>query len=519
MQEEEKGRRETERRPRGCPRTHLPSPRHKKLSLSLPPSPFHRHLSFFLPFFSVQDGYAVRSSDPPGTYPVAFAVAAGADPAARALPAGSVAYITTGAPLPAGADAVVQVEDTEAVEGGGGGGGAATVVRILKVRGRGGERGWRGVLSGERERRASAFFLLFHSQPPFPALSQAAPAPGADVRAVGSDIAAGSVILRAGDLVGPAEVGLAATAGVGVLSLVARPAVAVLSTGDELTDAGGWAAPGGAAAAAAPPMPVPPLAPGKVYDANRPLLLASASAAGATVADLGIAPDAGPAVEAALDAALASPAHILITTGGVSMGSADAVKPALAARGRVLFGKCRMKPGKPLTFAILDRPAGRPGPLLVFGLPGNPASAAVTFALVVGPAIRALAGWAQPRPRRVHARLEGPVRLDPERPEYHRAVLTWRNAPVGALDAAGAPPPGDAGPDPTGLAAPGWFGAASTGGQISSRLGSVRGATALLELPAVAGVLAAGSVVSALVVGEVGGMPVGEEAVAATPGI
>jgi len=98
-------------------------------------------LSYFSILFSCllslpppQDGYALRSSDPPGTYPVAFSVAAGGDPAAKTLPAGAVAYITTGAPLPVGADAVVQVEDTEAVEGGEGGWGCATVVRILKVR-------------------------------------------------------------------------------------------------------------------------------------------------------------------------------------------------------------------------------------------------------------------------------------------------------------------------------------------------------------------------------------------------
>jgi gephyrin len=296
---------------------------------------------------------------------------------------------------------------------------------------------------------------------------------------------------------------------VGVVRVVGRPVVAVLSTGDELTDAGGWA---DGSPAAAPPT-IAPLAPGRVYDANRPLLLASAAAAGAAVVDLGIAPDDARAVEAALDAALASDAHILVTTGGVSMGATDAVKPALAARGTIHFGKCCMKPGKPLTFATLGRPSPRL-PLLVFGLPGNPASAAVTFALVVGPAIRALAGWAHARPRRVHVRTEAGIKLDPERPEYHRAVLAWTNAPP-----SGTPVPASLdGASPTGLPAPGWFTASSTGGQISSRLGSVRGATALLELPARAGVLPAGSVVSALLVGDVGGMPV-MEVVAGTPGL
>ena len=367
---------------------------------------------------------------------------------------------------------------------------------------RGGEGEGGGTAAGGR-RSLSLFPSILTLSPsiliPF---FQPAPAPGADVRNVGSDIAAGEPILRAGDLIGPAELGLAATAGVGVLNLHARPAGAVLSTGDELVDAsaGAWASPSST-------MPSPPsfLPPGKVYDANRPLLLALASAAGASVSDCGISPDAAGAVEAALDAALASDADILITTGGVSMGATDAVKPALAARGTIHFGKCKMKPGKPLTFATLPRPGANARPLFVFGLPGNPASAAVTFSLVVGPAIRALAGWRHPRPRRVHAKLSGALKLDPERPEYHRATLHWS--------------PGESGAAGEGLSAPGGFVATSTGGQISSRLGSVRGAGALLELPAASGSLPAGSVVSVLVVGDVGAMGCAEEGVVATPGI
>jgi gephyrin len=456
------------------------------MSPSLHPS-IHRPFLSFVVVFSLfclpqnfkkknQDGYAVRASDPAGSYPVAFAVEAGADPAARTLPEGAVAYITTGAPLPAGADAVVQVEDTEAEEEGDGGGyGAATRVRILKP----------------------------------------APRPGADVRAVGSDVAAGEAILRAGDVVGPAELGLAATAGVASLRLHARPLVAVLSTGDELTDAGGAVWGGGSGSGGADPRPASALAPGKVFDANRPLLLGMATAAGAAVLDLGIIPDGRAAVDAALNAALDAGADVILSTGGVSMGSADVVKPALEALGDIHFGRCRMKPGKPLTFATLARRQKDAGaalpPVLAFGLPGNPASAAVTFSLVVGPALRALGGWAHPRPRRVHAALAGPIKLDPERPEYHRAVLHWEGGGEGGGDG------GEGGP-PLGLASAGGFVATSTGGQISSRLGSVRGAAALLELPARAGTLAAGKVVSALVVGDVGGMPV-PAAVAATPGI
>jgi molybdopterin biosynthesis enzyme len=157
-----------------------------------------------------------------------------------------------------------------------------------------------------------------------------------------------------------------------------------------------------------------------------------------------------------------------------------------------------MKPGKPLTFAVLPRPSPDARPCLVFGLPGNPASAAVTFALTVAPCLRALAGHAAPLPRRVHAELAGGHALDPARPEYARAVLTWE--------------PRDAADPSLG----GRFVAAGTGNQISSRLASVRGANALLELPRAGGGLAPGTVVTALLVGDVRVGPAGG-AFGATP--
>jgi gephyrin len=151
----------------------------------------------------------VRACDGAGVFPVAFDALAGAVP--PPLPPGSVAYISTGAPLPAGADAVVQIEDTERVpadenDGGGGGGGAPAPPRVRIVK--------------------------------------AAPSPGADVRATGSDIAAGETVLAAGDVVGPAEVGLAATVGVDSLTVHSLPLVAVLSTGDEVVEAGAEAGEG-----------------------------------------------------------------------------------------------------------------------------------------------------------------------------------------------------------------------------------------------------------------------------------
>ena len=154
------------------------------------------------------------------------------------------------------------------------------------------------------------------------------------------------------------------------------------------------------------------------------------------------------------------------------------MKPLLEASGVVHFGRCNMKPGKPLTFAVVPRPPGSQlPPLLVFGLPGNPVSSLVTFPLVVVPSLRKMAGWRHPGLRRVAATLAQPLRLDPERPEYHRATLTW--SPAGLL-------------------------AHSTGGQISSRLLSARSAVALLELPAVQGVLPPGTQVSALLIDDLG---------------
>jgi gephyrin len=142
------------------------------------------------------------------------------------------------------------------------------------------------------------------------------------------------------------------------------------------------------------------------------------------------------------------------------------------------FGRLRMRPGKPLTFATVEVEGRR---RLVFGLPGNPVSSLVTFYLLGAPAIRRLAGWAEPRQRRVRASLAQPLSLDPERPEYHRVMLHW---------------------DASGQDGQGSFVAVSTGNQASSRLMSMRSANALLELPAGSGVLPPGTSVDALLIGD-----------------
>ena len=365
---------------------------------------------------SVKDGYAVVAADGPDVYPIIGEVTAGRVADFQVEP-GSVAYITTGAPLPKGADAVVQVEDTQPLSAEDG----QARVRILsQVR------------------------------------------PGQDVRPVGMDVAAGTRVLSAGDLLGPAEIGLLATTGITNARVFRRPRVAILSTGDELREPGER------------------LEPGQIWDSNRATLGAAVRQAGGVPIDLGISGDTQAALEANVHRGLRE-ADILLTSGGVSMGELDLIKPLLEEAGTVHFGRMRMKPGKPLTFATVPvEEEGRERMRLVFGLPGNPVSSLVTFYLMGVPALRKLAGHPDPRLKRVQAHLAQPLRLDPERPEYHRATLRWD----GGLNGGN-----------------GGYLAVSTGSQASSRLLSMRTANALLELPQAEGELAAGAVVWALIIG------------------
>ena len=370
---------------------------------------------------AIKDGYAVRSADGPGEYVVVGASRAG-DQVPEALGERQATYITTGAPMPPGTDAVVPVESVTVTPTGDGTEGASQTKRMTVAK---------------------------------------EYTPGSEVRAIGSDAAAGQLLLAAGERIGAAEIGLLGSAGLCSVKVVSSPTIAVLSTGNELIDPLDGSAP-----------PPPELLAHRIHDSNRPALLALAAAEGARALDLGVAADSAEKLEAALDAALRSDASILVCSGGVSRGDHDLVKPLLVRRGTVHFGQVVLKPGKPLTFATVERPS-RPD-LLVFGLPGNPVSAFVCFHLVVAPAARQMMGDPHPLPRRVAATLATPVKPDAERPEFHRALLSSTPA--------------------------GWA-AHSTGGQISSRLLSCRGAEALIEVPASSTRLPVGTAVSALLIG------------------
>ena len=316
---------------------------------------------------SILDGYAMRVADGAGDYPVVGRIVAGVDPQ-FALNPGEVAYITTGAKLPAGADCVVKYEDTELLQEKDG---EESMVRILK----------------------------------------GATAAGADVRKTGVDIAEGSRVIAAPTVLTPAEVGLCASVGATTVVVSRRPVIGVLSTGDELLS------------------PEEPLAPGKIRDCNRSTLLSwAASQLPAEVVDLGITRDAGDTLQKTL-AEASKRCDVILTSGGVSMGEADLLKQVLPALGgKIHFGRLNMKPGKPTTFAVLPRSgSGSAGQCLVFALPGNPVSCLVTAHLLAGPALKRMVGMpiAQCMHPQVDAQLPSSVTMDPERPEYHRCRLQW----------------------------------------------------------------------------------------------
>jgi molybdopterin molybdotransferase len=350
---------------------------------------------------SAMDGYAVLAGDVaaatediPAELRIGGEVAAG-QAGCMAVTPGVAIRIATGAPLPPGATAVVPVEDTTPVAADGS--------------------------PGSRGRDASG---------PLPAAVRVhvASRAGANIRHRADDIARGTVVLRNGSAIGPAEVALAAAANAALIPVRRRPRVAVVSTGDELRSAGGELGPAG------------------IPDSNGPMLCALARAAGADARHLGIAPDRFESMVALLREGIAW-ADVVVVSGGVSVGPYDVVKRAFEAVGQVDLWRVAIQPGKPFTFGIAPRPAAgaaRPGEsgsdaVVLFGLPGNPASSFVTFELFVRPALRRLAGRpAEALLRAVDAAvLEEPVRSAPGRRTFVRveALTDANGAP--ARDAEG----------------------------------------------------------------------------------
>ena len=327
------------------------------------------------------DGYALRAADAAqagALLPVSQRIPAGV--VGQPLAAGSAARIFTGAQVPPGADAVVMQELCEAepadpAEPPG----SLGRVRIL--------------------------------QPP---------QPGQWVRRRGEDVALGAEVLSVGQRLTPQALGLAASVGASRLVLRRRPRVALFSTGDELV------------------MPGEPLKPGAIYNSNRFTLRGLLQAAGCEVQDLGIVPDNRPATQAALRAA-AERCDLILSSGGVSVGEEDHIKPAVQAEGWLEDWQVAMKPGKPLAFGAVRRPGAHAsaddGPVqdreaLFMGLPGNPVSSFVTFLLAVAPVLRALQGCPAALPRAVQARAD----FDWPRPDKRREFVRVRFNSAGGLD-------------------------------------------------------------------------------------
>jgi molybdopterin molybdotransferase len=280
---------------------------------------------------SAMDGYAVRTADvqaPDARLKVAQRIMAGS--VGRALEPGTAARIFTGAPIPAGADAIVMQEFCAA---------DGDFVVVKKV-----------------------------------------PEKEAWIRRRASDIAKGAQVLAAGARLRPQDTGLAASVGIKSLPLYRRVRMGLFFTGDELV------------------MPGDPLPPGRIYNSNRFTLNGLAHLFGCEVRDYGIVPDSLQATRAVLKRAAAD-CDVIVTSGGVSVGDADFVKPAVEAEGSLLMWKIAMKPGRPLAF-------GKVGAAAFIGLPGNPVSSFVTFLIFVRPFLLRTQGLAQVVPHAIAARAD-----------------------------------------------------------------------------------------------------------------
>lgn len=335
---------------------------------------------------SQMDGYAVRRED------VARAVAEGrALPVAQRIPAGhfgcelapgTVARIFTGAPMPAGADAVVMQEDATPAEP--------------------------PADASAAEAQAAHGWVRLGT----------VPAEGQWVRRRGEDVRAGAVVLAAGTRLSAADLGLAASIGSANLRVHRRVRVALASTGDELIQPG--------------ELPADRLPPGAIYNSNRYFLEPLLLRLGCEVTVLGRIPDDRAATQAALTEA-ARDHDVILTTGGVSVGEEDHVKPVVQALGALDLWQIAMKPGKPFAHGWIDRAhAGGRGRCHVLGLPGNPVSSFVTFVLLARPFLLRLGG-ATVAPTLPPA-LPMVAHFDLPRADKRREFLRVRRNCVGGLD-------------------------------------------------------------------------------------
>jgi molybdopterin molybdotransferase len=281
---------------------------------------------------SAMDGYAVRSADTHGAshkspriLRVIDTVAAGAVSQSEVEP-GTAIRIMTGAPVPEGADGVVRFEDTD---------------------------------ESERQGMPTEIGVLVEITP------------GAEIRQVGEDIAAGSLVLSQGTALRASEIGVLASLGCRTVKVIRRPVVAVLATGDEIVDI------------------TQPLSGGKIYNSNSYSLAALTQHYGAVPRILGIASDNEDSLMDKLSSG--QEADIIITSGGVSLGDYDVVREVLAKQGEIVFWRVREKPGKPLVFGLL-KGRSKAKNIPFFGLAGNPVSAIVNFELFVRPAILKMMG-------------------------------------------------------------------------------------------------------------------------------
>ncbi|GFQ97668.1 gephyrin, partial [Trichonephila clavata] len=361
---------------------------------------------------SIKDGYAVLADDKSEIRKVIGTVTPGCQ-LNFDLKSGSCVRVSTGSVVPDKADAVIQVEDTSIVEKD--------------------EEG--NEISIKIEKQVNKRFQ--------------------DIRAVGSDVTQGDVIIAERHKILAAEIGIMATCGIKKALVFQKPLVALLSTGDEVMEPG------------------TPLSPGFIRDCNRSSLEFMLYENKVPVVDCGIAKDSADDYKGHLLAAFKA-ADIIVTSGSVSMGEKDILKQVLQVDfGAVIhFGRIHMKPGKPTTFATLNFEGKKK---LVFCLPGNPVSSFVCFYLFVIPCVKTLMGFKEPRHIPVNVKLAHDLLLD-ERPEYHRVFLKYDDCT---------------------------FVAHSTGAQQSSRFLSMLNADAFLVLPPKTdqqSVLKTGSIVKAILV-------------------